>query len=371
MKIAFANSSKIWGGAEVMTAAFLRGLRSRGHDVELLCRPGSPFLARIGSEVACHPTLGGFDANPVAVLRSLRVLARFRPDVLVTMTQKDPRIAGVAARILGVPVLLRQPMDLGFRRTRHHRLFYGAIPTHYVANSQATRRSMIASVDWLDPADVTVIYNGIDVERFAGAKPADLLLPERGVKIGFVGRFEDRKGIRELMHAWPTIAASVADAHLVLAGEGGVLDDEVRAWAARAERVQRIGFREDMSAVMAALDILVMPSHFEGFGIVLVEAMSAGVLVVASRASNLPELMDDGVEGLLVPVGDAAALASAVTELARDPAWRATMGRAGLRRARQDFRVERMLDEYEALLFSIATEIPTSNPPLRRPTVSH
>lgn len=353
MKVAFANSSRIWGGAEVMTAAFLNGLAGRGHEVTLLCRPRSPFIARLGPEISCHETLGGFDANPWAVFRSARALARSRPDLLVTMTQKDPRTAGVAARLLGIPVVLRQPMDLGFSRSLHHRFFYGVIPGHYIANSKATRDSMIRSAPWLDPSDVAVIYNGIDVEAFASAKPADLGVPDGPLTIGFVGRFEERKGIVELMGAWPKVAAAVGNARLVLAGSGGGLDAEVRRWAEVTGNVHAIGFRDDMAAVMKSFDILVVPSHFEGFGIVIAEALAAGVPVVASRASNLPELLDDGVEGRLVPVRDADALADAVIELAQAEGLRTRMGAAGQARARRDFRTERMVDEYEALFQSI------------------
>ena len=78
MRVAFANSSKIWGGAEVITAMLLRGLQSRGHDVSLLCRRSSPFLERLGSELPCYATFGGFDANPRSVLLSMRALRRER-----------------------------------------------------------------------------------------------------------------------------------------------------------------------------------------------------------------------------------------------------------------------------------------------------
>lgn len=338
-----------------MTAAFLRGLGARGHVVELLCRPGSPFLGRMGEEIHCYPTLGGFDANPAAVARSARVLARSQPDLLITMTQKDPRIAGVAARMLGIPVVLRQPMDLPFHRSLHHRFFYGVIPSHYIANSRATRDSMVRSAPWLDPSDVTVIYNGIDVERFARAEPADLGLPEDAIVVGFVGRFEERKGIRELMSAWERVATAVPAAHLVLAGAGGALADELDRWAATASRVQAIGFREEMAGVMAAFDLLVVPSHFEGFGIVIAEAMAAGVPVIASRASNLPELLDDGVEGRLVPVRDPDALAATITDLALDARRRREMGDAGRARARRDFAIGRVIDEYEAVLSNLLT----------------
>ena len=353
MRIAIANSSRIWGGAEVITAMLLRGLHSRGHDVALLCRRSSPFLERLGAELPCHATLGGFDANPRAVLLSMRALRRARAQVMVTMTRKEPRTAGIAARLLRTPVLLRESTDIEFRRTIRHRFYLGMVPTHYVANSLSTRRTMLASAKWLAPADVGVIYNGIDVERFARAEPARLGIPAGALTVGFAGRFEPRKGIVELMAAWEIVARSVPEAHLVLVGAGGALEADVTAWADDHDRVHRLGFRDDMPAVVAAFDIFVMPSHFEGFGIALVEAMATGAAVIASAASNLPELVQDGVEGLLVPVKDAEALASAIIALCGDGEKRQTMARAARERARRDFSMDRMIDEYEALLLEI------------------
>jgi glycosyltransferase involved in cell wall biosynthesis len=355
MRIAFANSARIWGGAEVITALLLRGLRSRGHDVSLLCRRSSPFLERLGSELPCHTTLGGFDANPRSVLLSMRALRRERAQVLVTMTQKEPRTAGIAARLLRIPVLLRQPMDVEFRRTHHHRIFYGMVPTHYVANSRSTRRTMLSSAKWLEPGDVAVIYNGIDVDRFTKATAARIDVPAGALTIGFAARFEERKGIVELMSAWEIVVREVPEAHLVLIGAGGALESDMKAWAATTDRVHVLGFREDMPEVLAGLDVFVMPSHFEGFGIALVEAMAAGAGVIAASASNLPELVTDGVEGLLVPVKDPGALAAAIIDLCRDGVEREVMARAARERARRDFSLDRMLDEYEALLREIAT----------------
>lgn len=353
MRIALSNSARIWGGAEVVTETLARGLAARGHRVVLLCRPGSPFPERLGGDVACEPVPAGFDLNPLSVGRSALALRRHRAQVVMTMTQKDPRVTGPAARLLGIPVVVRHPMDVPLRSRLRHRLFYGWLPAHSVANSRATRDTVVGSVGWLDPAEFSVIYNGIDVERIASVPPVELGLPEGAVAVGFVGRFDARKGVTELAEAWPRIAAEIPYAHLLLAGRGGDREDEVRERLRDAPRVHWLGFRADVPAIMRALDLLVLPSHREGFGLVVAEAMAAGTPVVAARASNLPELVDDGVEGGLFQVGSPEALAARVIELARDRAGRERMGRAAAARARRDFSVERMLDEYEVLFTRI------------------
>lgn len=358
MRIALANSSRIWGGAEVMTEVFARGFRARGHDVVILCRRGAAVLERLGGEFPCEPVLGGFDLNPRAVAGSALALRRHRSEVLMTMTQKDPRTAGPAARLVGVPLVVRHPMDVPFRPEPHHRFYYGWLPAHLIANSHATRRTMLASAPWLAPERVTVIHNGVDVERFAAAAPADLGLPAGAVAVGFVARFEARKGIQDLAAAWPAVAEHVPAAHLVLVGEGGDLEAQMRARLTPPRRAHWLGFRRDIPAVMKALDVLVLPSHNEGFGLVVAEAMAAGTPVVASRASNLPELLDDGVEGRLFEVGNAESLAAALAAVAGDAAARERMGRAGEARVRRQFSVGRMLERYEAVLGAVAAGAP-------------
>ncbi len=112
-----------------------------------------------------------------------------------------------------------------------------------------------------------------------------------------------------------------------------------------------LGFRDDVSEILAASDIAVLPSRVEGFGYVLVEAMAASLPVVASRASSILEIVEDGVDGFLHDVGDSSAIAAHLGKLLSNPAQARDMGARGRASAKQRFDVERMLDEVEALFF--------------------
>lgn len=354
LSFALANASRIWGGAEKVTETLLRGLAARGHAPLLLCRPGSPFLERLGGDIPVEEVPVGFDANPVSVLRAAAVLRRRRPALLMTMTMKDPRIAGVASRLTGVPLVVRHPMDVPLSDTSRHRLFYGRLPVHSVANSRATRDTVVGSVPWLGPDDFSIIHNGVEVDRIAAARPASLELPEGAVAVGFFGRFEARKGVMELAEAWARVAPRAPRLHLVLVGASGDREEALRARLAPLPRVHWLGYRRDSAEVMRALDLLVLPSRREGFGLVVAEAMAAGLPVVVSSSTNLPELVDDGVEGLHAEIDHPESLAGALLRLGTEPELRARMGAAAARRARRDFGVERMLDEYEVLFRRIA-----------------
>jgi glycosyltransferase involved in cell wall biosynthesis len=156
-----------------------------------------------------------------------------------------------------------------------------------------------------------------------------------------------------LFDALPAIHAAVPDVHARLIGHEE-LSTVAELQAAAAERgvdhlVTFEGFRADVAQVMADLDVFVLPSLWEGFGLVLLEAMAAGRPVVASAVGPIPEIVVDGVTGLLVPPGDPAALAEAVIKLLRDPELAAAFGRAGRARAERELRLDTMVERTEAL----------------------
>lgn len=348
MKIVLSNASTSWGGVHQVTEDLARGLLARGHEVVVFCRPGSRLEARMRPIAPAEPVLRGMDFHPITLARCARVLRRHRPDVVLAMMKKDVRLTAPAARLLGIPVVVRHANDRPLRDHPYHRWLYGRLPAHHVVNSEATRRTLLESAPWLDPDRLTVVLNSIDVARFRDAAPADLGLPSGSLAVGFVGRFEGRKGLMDVLEAWPSVAAAVPRAHLVLAG-GGELEDEAAGRARGLPRVRLLGIRKDVPAVMKALDVLLVPSRWEGFGMVALEGLAAGTAVIAARASSLPEIVRDGIDGRLVPHGDPGELAAAAVGLLTDDAERARLRGAGPARA-AEFSPELMIDAFEAVL---------------------
>lgn len=353
MRIVLSNASYAWGGVHQVTEALARGLQARGHEVMVFVRPDSPLERRMRAVAPVEPILRGMDLSPAAIWRARTALRRHAPQVVLTLMKKDVRITGPAARLLGVPVVVRHANDRPFGRSPHYRLLFGPVAAHHVANSQATRDTILRSAPWLASGDVSVIHNGIDAEAFACAEPAPLPTPPGALVIGFVGRFDDRKGILDLARAWSAVAEALPDAHLALAGKGPE-EERVRAMLAAAPRVHWLGFRADVPQVLRAIDILAVPSHWEGFGLVAAEGLAAGAAVVAADASSLPEIVRDGREGLLVPPADPDALAAALIRLGRDAGERRRLAAAGPPRVAAEFSLDRMIDRYEALLARIA-----------------
>ncbi|MGH7539604.1 MAG: glycosyltransferase family 4 protein, partial [Gemmatimonadota bacterium] len=218
----------------------------------------------------------------------------------------------------------------------------------HVAPTPAVRRMILACEPWVPEHAIAVIPNGVDLARFASARAAELGLPAGAVVVGYVGRLAREKGIATLGRAWRQVERERPLAHLVVVGSGGEAST-LRGALGDAGRVRWLGFRDDVPSVMAALDVVVLPSLTEAFGLVAVEAMAAGIPVVATSVEGLAEVVQDGREGILVPPGEPEPLARAIARLAGDPEERRRLGEAGRHTARR-YSIEAMAAAYERLL---------------------
>jgi glycosyltransferase involved in cell wall biosynthesis len=207
-------------------------------------------------------------------------------------------------------------------------------------------------------ARFAVIPNGVDLSRFAAPAPPCGLRRELGVPaeapvIGVVARLEAEKGHAVLLEAWPRVAAAVPDARLVIVGEGSeceALRGRVGAMPREAaRRVVFTGRRDDVAALTAELSVAVLPSLREAQGISLLEAMARRVPVVASAVGGIPEVVTDGVSGLLVPPASPDALADALVRLARSAPLRRRLGEAGYATVRDRFSIEAQVRAIEAV----------------------
>ena len=208
-----------------------------------------------------------------------------------------------------------------------------------------------------DPRRVRRVYHGLEPpDTREWARDAERIRLELGVGaddflVGNVGRLAPQKGQRVLVEAMPLLLERVPRAHVLIAG-GGDLEELLRELADElgvAERVHVLGPRRDVPALMHALDVFAMPSIWEGFGIVLLEAMAAGKPVVASRVATIPEVVLDGETGLLVPAGDEVALAEALASFAESPDAARRMGEAGRARLQRYFSIDKMVGDTELL----------------------
>jgi glycosyltransferase involved in cell wall biosynthesis len=363
VRIVFSSGTATWGGLEQMTVLIAHGLNVRGHEVALFSRKRSPVYEHLKDEMPCEQILHGSRLHPETLLRSALGIRKHRAEIIIGNSPKDPAWTGFAGRLMGVPYVHRHEFTSGFVHQSHRvegRLFFDYVPSAYVVCSEASRVELIEYHHWLEPERIRVIPNGIDLSRFDGAPAADLGLPDDAVVFGFVGRYEEKKGITELGLAWPSVVEAVPNAHLVFVGWGH-LEEPVREQLGATPNVHWLGFRKDIPELMNAFDVLVAPFHIEGFGLVLVEAMAAGKPVVAARATSLPEIIRDGVDGRLVTKEDPVSIAEGMIELGRDASLRARMGASGHARAYEKYSWTTMVEEHERLLDDVLNGRAPSN----------
>ena len=205
-------------------------------------------------------------------------------------------------------------------------------------------------------APITRIYNGVDLSRYERVEACCTLPDEYGMEpgsqiVGVVARLEPEKGHPTLLEAWPPVLRAVPDAYLLIVGEGSrreALEAQTRDLRI-AHRVVFTGRRDDVPSVTAALDVAVLPSYREAQGLSILEALALSRPVVASNVGGIPEMITDGVNGILVPPHDPDALAAAIIRLLRDHPFADTLGRAGHDMVHDRFCIDLMVESVQAI----------------------
>jgi len=369
MKLVIQNGSRVWGGNEKWLATLSAGLIARGHQVIVSC-PRSAVrdgLARMGVPTTGVRPRGVLDvASGVAFARWLR---RERADALL-LTSWQPlawaawagRHAGVRRIVVRLGIVRPHPARGGRARA------FGRWVDAMIVNSTEIRDVWLRSAPTYPPERVHVVMNGLHTRDDQRAALRDRLRTELGTRpgtllVGGAGHLAPRKGFDLLLRAFA--AAELGDARVVIAGGGDYLA-ELRALAAEldvSDRVHFLGHRDDGPDVIAGCDVFVLGSRNEGMANVMLEAMAAGVPIVATDVSGVRGALEAEADtppaGWIVPPDDASAMAAAIREvadsLAADPSRMAERTDEALRRVRERFGVERMVSECEAILFGASS----------------
>lgn len=349
MRIVLSNSSSRWGGVHKVTELLARQLLARGHSVTVFGYPGGMLEKRIRGIAPFEALLKGMDLHPRTLLRVGRALRRFKADVVLALMRKDLSLTAPVAYACGVPVVFRHANDRPLSSGLYRRLLYGVFTAFHITNAEATRETVLDSAPWLEEKRVRVVYNGLDAASYENLRPVPLGVRPGDLALGYVGIFEPRKGLRELAIAWPSVAARVPSAHLVLVGKGS-MEGELRTMLGESPRVHWLGYRDDVPRVMRSLDLLVLPSHVEGAPNVVQEAMAAGTAIVATSVSGTPELMRDGIDGWLIPPRDPTRLSEALVDVLTNADARRERAATAKQRVRERFGIDQMIDSYEEIL---------------------
>ena len=354
------------GGCEQHVLALLTGLDRRRYEPWLACFEAQPDDAAPMLPLFRAAGVRTIDlrarrrSDPGAFARFARLLRHGHFDIVHVHSFRTELGANVFAR-------LSRPVPRIVRTVHNVDEFY--VSRRYAALAQASARGLdriVAISDavreylcreaGLPPDRIVRIYYGIDPTPYCPARGGSVSPatdePVRRPTIGVIARLAPQKGHRVLIDAIPAIAERFPDLRVRFVGHEELSTvDELRAYAldrGAADRILFEGYRP-AADVLPELDVFVLPSRWEGFGLVLVEAMAAARPIVATAVGPVPEVVVDGVTGLLVPPDDPVALASAIVRLLEDPDLASALGRAGRARVESEFRLETMVTRTQAL----------------------
>lgn len=349
------------GGAERIAVQLLCGFAQRGYEVaavSLYDPIGTELeivLQRRSIPVYFLCKRPGFDIRMYAALQ--RTVKEFAPDVIHTHQYVLPYVVPVA-RWNRVPRVIHTVHTMAEREVNRmgqwfHRAAFrlGVTPVAVASEIQRSLERVYGGKKF------PLIRNGIEVGRFQVSEAASRQwrhkegFAEDDILFVSVGRLAKEKNVRLLIESFLSGPALERRAHLVLVGDGQ-LRRELESFVAGTEfanRVHFLGSRMDIPAILAAADVFVLASDREGNPLAVMEAMAAGLPVICSAVGGIPELVDDGVQGILVAPGRREQLASAMSLLLESEETRRRMGHAAAVRARERFDVKQMVDAYESL----------------------
>ena len=323
------------GGAEEMVLNLVRHLPPRFEASVMCINQAGPIGEEIRKTGVPFTVLGLTPgvSRPFDVLRLRNALQAWSPSIVHTFLLTGSLYGRFAAMMAGVPVVIgtevniyenKQPMHARFERW----LMKGTDAV--IASAASVKDYYVAQVS-ADAAKVDVIYNAVDWAQLQTTMGRDEFRASVGVPVdapvaGIIARLTEQKAHRVLFEAMTDPA--LARLHLIVVGDGELRTELI----ARAEslglhrRIHFLGARRDLGNILSAIDIFAMPSYWEGLPLSMVLAMGAGLPVVGSRVAGIPEVVSDGVSGLLVNPGDSAQLANALATLLEDADARQRLG---------------------------------------------
>ena len=355
--ICFVNTQRIWGGGEKWQQDVIADLTQQAYKPIFISSRSSPLalhLADMGISGYKKRIAKMSFLNPVKILSLARVFKREDVGILVTSVSDDMKTASLAAKLAGVPsIIYRRGIAIPVNNSPINRYIFRRVLTGIIANSRETKRTILANNPALVPEDkIKVVYNGIQLERFRSDIKPMFVPPEGEIILGCAGRLSLEKGHTFLLDMMVHLKESPLKCRLLLAGEGkqsNILQS--RAVSLGVDHlVEFLGFVDNMPAFYNSIDIFLLPSKYEGFGYVLIEAMASRIPVVAFDVKSSQEIVEHGKTGYLVAPREVRDMADRVLELAGDQALRTKMGKHGRARVEKHFSFEQNQQEIIDLL---------------------
>ena len=356
ISILHTEASNGWGGQEIRILNEMLGLKGRDYRVLLATPPETTIYRKAGAHgVRTFPVSMDGAHFLSGVIRLLSIIRKHKISLINTHSSRDSWIGTIAGRLAGVRVIRTRHISSQLNTSPFTKLLYRRL-CHGVVTTARFIRDQIVEELGVAPERVFSIPTGIDINRFRNANGTEmrreLAIPERNVVIGIAAVLRSWKGHLELLEALHLAVKGRSGVNLVIAGEGPrrrVIEKKI-AELGLQEHVRMTGHREDIERIIQAFDIAVLSSYAsEGIPQFLLQAMAAGKPLIGTRVGGIPEVIEDGVNGLLVPPRECDPMRKALTLLLDDPEKRRLMGQAGYERAATEHTASVMLDRMETV----------------------
>ena len=354
LRILHIDPERKWGGGEAQVLGLLSYLAARDHRNDLLAHPdGRLFQQSQALNVRTIPLVvrNDLDLRPVPSLR--RLIRHEDYDVVHLHTKRAHALSFWLSHGSPRPkYVVTRRMDYPESNTWYTRCLYNRKVDGVVAISRKISELLIEA--GVESERIRLVHSGIDPRPFETAANARDAHPDRMV-VGMAAVLEERKGHRFLLEAARRLKAQGCQIGYRLAGAGSLRKslEEKTIQLGLKEDVEFLGFVSDIPGFLSNVDIVVLPSLFEGLGVSVLEAMAAGKPVIASRVGGLPEIVIDAATGFLVEPRDVEGLASAISKLAGDIILIRNMGQKGRERLEKNFTMEQMARKNEDYYYDL------------------
>jgi glycosyltransferase involved in cell wall biosynthesis len=346
------DTARTWRGGQNQVLITAMGLRSLGHRTMIVAHSEGVLKERAAEGLDVIELAPRSEMDLGAAWRLSRLLKRLRPEIVHA---HDPHAVAMSALALSMstlssppPLIASRRVDFHIRRNTLSRWKYRQVDL-FICASEAIRQMLVS--DGIAQERTVTVHEGIDIDHVRAAPKAkvheEFWLPHDAPVVGNVAALVPHKGQRYLIDAAPLVLRHVPDARFIIAGDG-----ELRPQLERQIKEHRLekhvflaGFRPDVLSLHRAFDVFVMSSVTEGLGTSLLDAMAWGKPIVGTTAGGIPEVVEHGVTGLLVPPRDPEALAKGIVAFLKDPDMRQRFGAAAFARVRERFSAERMVQD--------------------------
>jgi len=365
MKLLFLITGLAYGGAEIQLVNLAISLKKRGWEVRVVAMlPPQAFTEELKDAGIPLSTLNmrrGV-ADPRAVFRLVKILREWRPDIVHSHMVHANLLARVTRLLSPIPVLICTAHST-YEGGRHREIFYRLTDFLCDLTTQISWAGLerYVQVGAVPRHKIRYVPNGLDIDRFMPCQETRNRIRDKLELKDFfiwlaVGRFHVQKDYPNLLHALARVSEEFNNVLLLIAGDGPLRPD-IEKLAKKLginERVRFLGICNNISELMNAADAFVLSSRWEGFGLVLAEAMSCQLPVVATDSGGPREILNGGKLGHLVPPGDSEALAAAMMKMMSLPeAERQAMGRAGRAYIEANYSLEHVVDQWEAIYMEL------------------